>query len=73
MHDERVSPGITEVAGGKVRVNLTVTGSVDASGVLTEAAPETREDLTFEVERVDADALTVVDGTSAAGGLELDV
>lgn len=53
VHDERVSPGITEVAGGKVRVNLTVTGSVDASGVLTEAAPETREDLTFEVERVD--------------------
>ncbi|WP_374927763.1 LpqB family beta-propeller domain-containing protein [Kytococcus sedentarius] len=53
VHDERVSPGITEVAGNQVRVNLSVVGTVDASGVLTEAAPDTREDLTFEVEQVD--------------------
>lgn len=53
VYDEQAPVGITEVAGDRVRVNMSVLGSVDGSGVLTEADPETREDLTFDVTQAD--------------------
>ncbi|GAB3758871.1 phosphoserine transaminase [Yimella radicis] len=45
---------------------------VDGVDLYATAHNETSTGAMIEVERVDADAITVVDGTSAAGGLELD-
>lgn len=53
VHDESLAPGMAQVVGGRVQVNLGLVARVDSSGALEEAEPGSREDLDFQLQQVD--------------------